>query len=53
MKYAKCAIKVDPNQFSDPLAPMVAAADVDPLECCASCDALTAADAVWLPAVTV
>ena len=36
MKYAKCAIKVDPNQFSDPLAPTVAAAD-----------------AVWLPAVTV
>jgi len=46
VKYARFAAIADLTQLKEPLAAPVAAADVDPLECCASSDPLAPPEAL-------
>jgi hypothetical protein len=53
VKYVLYAAIADRDQFTESCALPAAAADVDPLECCASSDPFAPPEALRLPAVAV
>jgi hypothetical protein len=51
VKYVLCAAISGLDQFTEPFAAPAPAADIDPLECCASSDPSAPPEALWLPAL--